>query len=242
MFRLLYSTLRREALLGSEYSLRASLELGGFIHVTGTAGSGKTLLAATIAADASRTSHVEWINADSKKRFIPHLKATVKHLRGLETNVSVMMTKGHKQTLDAMLSLPKTIAPDTSLIVIDPITRVLDMSRTDPILWGQALIEEALPILGALCWERGIDVIVVSEMRFLPEIGNHPVFSNEIAKWADITVKVCRDFSSKVSSVSIVENGYGRKIAQLKVLKDGACHLSLSYRRGVVTNCLEEES
>ncbi|MFW9861190.1 MAG: hypothetical protein ACFFEX_09835 [Candidatus Thorarchaeota archaeon] len=241
MFRLPYSTLRREALLVSEYSLRTSLKLGGIIHFIGPAGSGKTLLAATIAADASRTSHVEWINADSKKRFIPHLKATVKHLRGVESNVSVMMTKGHKQTLDALLKLRTTITPDTSLIVIDPITRVLDMSRNDPILWGRLLIEEALPTLGALSWERGIDIIVVSEMRFLHEIGNHPVFSNEIAKWADTTIKVCRDISSKSSSVSIVENGDDRKIAQLRVLQNGACHLSLSHHRGVVTNCLEEE-
>jgi len=233
--------LRREALLGHEYSLRASLDLGGITNVIGPAGSGKTLLATAIAADASRTSHVEWINADSKRRFIPHLKATVKHLRGVESNVSVIMAEGHQQALNALLSLPMTITSDTSLIVIDPITRVLDMSRTDPILWGQVLIEEALPTLGALFWERNIDVIVVSEMRFLPEIGNHPVFLNKIARWADRTIKVCRDVSSTLSSVSKLESGDDREIAKLQVLQNGACHLSLSHHQGVVTNCLEEE-
>ncbi|MFX1440972.1 MAG: hypothetical protein ACFFFD_12050, partial [Promethearchaeota archaeon] len=118
MFNLLRATSRRVALLTREYSLRALLELGGIIHVIGPAGSGKTLLATAIAADASRTSRVEWINADSKKRFIPHLKATIKHLSGVESNVSVMMTKGHKQALDAVLRLPIAITPDTSLIVI----------------------------------------------------------------------------------------------------------------------------
>jgi hypothetical protein len=241
LFRLLYLTLRRETPLVREYSLRASSELRGIIHCIGHAGSGKTLLATAIAADASRTSHVEWINADSKKRFIPHLKATVKHLGGVESNVSVMMTKGHKQTLDAISKLFRTITPDTSLVVIDPITRVLDMSRSDPVLWGRILIEEALPILGALSWERGIDIIAVSEMRFHPDIGNRPVFSNEIEKWADSTVKVCRDVSGKSSSVSIVENGDCREIAQLSVLQNGACLLSPSHRQGVVINCLEEE-
>ncbi|MFW9888371.1 MAG: hypothetical protein ACFFER_09325 [Candidatus Thorarchaeota archaeon] len=234
-------TLRREAPLVREYSLRASLELRGIVHVIGHAGSGKTLLATAIAADASRTSHVEWINADSKKRFIPHLKATVKHLGGVESNVSVVMTKGHKQTQDAISELAMTIIPDTSLVVIDPITRVLDMSRSEPILWGQVLIEETLPTLGALSWERGIDIIAVSEMRFHPDIGNRPVFSNEIEKWADSTVKVCRDISGKSSSVSIVENGDCHEVAQLRVLQNGACLLFLSHRQGVFTNCLEEE-
>ena len=234
-------TLRREAPLVRELSLRASMELKGIIHIIGPAGSGKSLLASAIAADASRTSHVEWINTDSKKRFIPHLKATIKHLGGVESNVSVMLTKGHKPALDALLMLPVTITSDTSLIVVDPITRVLDMSRTDPILWGRVLIEEAMPILGALSWERGIDIIVVSEMRFHPEIGIRPVLSNEIGKWADSTVKVCREISGKSSYVSIMENGVTREIARLRVLQTGACLLSLSPRQGVVTNCLEEE-
>ncbi|MFX1439252.1 MAG: hypothetical protein ACFFFD_03320, partial [Promethearchaeota archaeon] len=148
---------------------------------------------------------------------------------------------GHKQALDAVLRLPIAITPDTSLIVIDPITRVLDMSRTDPLLWGQELIEEALPTLGALSLERGIDIIVVSEMRFHPETGNLPVFSNEIAKWADSTIKVCRHISRKSSSVSFVESGNNFEIAQLQVLQNGACQLFLSRQQGVVSNCLEKE-
>jgi hypothetical protein len=184
---------------------------------------------------------VEWICTDSKKRFIPHLKATVNLVGGVESNVAVTMTKGHEQALDTLLSLPATLAPHTSMVVFDPITRVLDMSRTDPILWGRVLIEEALPTLGALASERGLDVILVSEMRFLPEVGNSPVYSTEISKWTDNTVKVCRDISGKTSSIFIVENGNDREIAHLQVLRNGACQLSISRHQEVVTNCLERE-
>jgi hypothetical protein len=178
--------------------------LSGFTHVSGLAGSGKTMLAIAIAADASRMSQVEWVNTDSKTRFIPHLKATVTHFGGVDT-------------------------------------RVIDMARTDPVLWGQELLEEALPTLAALTENREIDVIVMSEIRTIPEVGDLPVHSKAISKWADKTVKVCLDSSGKSSSVFIEEDGNYREIAHLEVLEDGACHLSLSHHKGVTQNCLEKE-
>jgi hypothetical protein len=217
------------------------LELIGLTHVLGKAGSGKTMLAAAIAADASRMSQVEWINTDSKTRFIPHLKATVTHFGGVEKNVSVTMANGHRQALETVLNLPLILAPSTSLVVVDPITRVIDMARTDPILWGQELLEEALPTLAALTENRQVDVIVVSEMRTIPEVGDLPVHSIAISKWADKTVKVCLDSSGKSSSIFIEEEGDYREIAHLKVLDDGACQLSLSHHKGVTQDCLEKE-
>lgn len=215
--------------------------LRGFTHIIGLAGSGKTLLAISLAADASRRSQVEWINTDSKTRFIPHLKATVNHLGGEKGNVSVTIAKGHKRALETVLSLPNTLASGSSLVVVDPITRVVDMSRSNPVIWGRELLEEALPTLAALCEDRGIDIIVVSEMRAVPEVGTLPVHSNAISKWADNTVKVCLDSSGNSSSINIEEDGNYRPIAHLSVLEDGACHLSLSHRQGVVRNCLEKE-
>jgi hypothetical protein len=215
--------------------------LSGFTHISGIAGSGKTMLAIAIAADASRMSQVEWINTDSKTRFIPHLKATVTYFGGVERNVSVTMADGHKQALETVLSLPMILTPCTSLVVVDPITRVIDMARTDPVLWGQELLEEALPTLAALAKNREIDIIVMSEMRTIPEVGDLPVYSKAISKWADKTVKLCLDSSGKSSSVFIEEDGDYREIAHLEVLEDGACHLSLSHHKGVTQNCLEKE-
>ncbi|MHA2021546.1 MAG: hypothetical protein ACW96N_07520 [Candidatus Thorarchaeota archaeon] len=204
MYRPLYLTPRREVHLVREIGLRTSMGLSGFTHVSGLAGSGKTMLAIAIAADASRMSQVEWVNTDSKTRFIPHLKATVTHFGGVDT-------------------------------------RVIDMARTDPVLWGQELLEEALPTLAALTENREIDVIVMSEIRTIPEVGDLPVHSKAISKWADKTVKVCLDSSGKSSSVFIEEDGNYREIAHLEVLEDGACHLSLSHHKGVTQNCLEKE-
>jgi len=217
------------------------LRLSGFTHVIGLSGSGKTLLAISLAADASRRSQVEWINTDSKTRFIPHLRATVNHVGGDEGNVSVTIANGHKRALEAVLSLPNTLVSSSSLVVVDPITRVVDMSKSNPVMWGQELLEEALPTLAALCEDRGIDIIAVSEMRSVPEVGNLPVHSNAISKWADNTVRVCLDSSGNSSSINIEEDGNYRPIAHLNVLEDGACHLSLSHRQGVVRSCLEKE-
>ncbi|MHA2067655.1 MAG: hypothetical protein ACXABY_25100 [Candidatus Thorarchaeota archaeon] len=217
------------------------MELRGFTHIVGSAGVGKTVLATVIAADISRGTKVEWINTDAKTRFIPHLKATIDHLGGREENVAVTVTKGHKQALETVLSLPNTIESGTSLVVVDPITRVIDMARTDPILWGQELIEEALPTLAALTEGGTIDVIVVSEMRLTPEVGIRPVHFNAISKWADNTVKVCLDSSGKSSSIFIEEDDDFRKIAQLQVRENGACHISISDSQGVIMQCLEKE-
>ncbi len=234
-------TLRREVHLAHETSLRTSLGLRGLTHVSGLAGSGKTMVATAIAADAARNSLVEWINTDSKTRFIPHLKATVNHYGGKESNVSVNLTKGHKHALETVLSLPKMLAPDVSLIVVDPITRVIDMGRTEPVLWGQELIEEALPTLAALSKNRAIDIIVMSEMRTMPMVGNLPVYYSAISKWADNTIRVCLDSMGISSLILIDESGKEKELAQLKVLDDGACQLLISQEQGVVMNCLEKE-
>jgi hypothetical protein len=79
-------------------------------------------------------------------------------------------------------------------------------------------------------------------MRTMPEVGDLPVHSNAISKWADRTVKVCLDSSGRSSSIFIEKDGDYREIAHLKVLEGGACHLSLSQHKGVAKKCSERES
>ncbi|MHA2355350.1 MAG: hypothetical protein ACXADC_09265 [Candidatus Thorarchaeota archaeon] len=232
--------LRRDDQLVHESSLRTSIGLSGFTHIIGAAGAGKTLVAAAVAADVSRSSRVEWINTDSKTRFLPLLKATVNHLDGVEENIAVTLTKGHSNALDTVLSLPGSIHEDTSLVVVDPVTRVIDMARIDPILWGQELLEGVLPTLAALSEDGTVDVIVVSEMRFIPDLGIRPVHSDAISKWSDNTVKVCLDGSGRTSSIFKEHDNEFRKIAQLRVLDSGACQLSVSQSLEGAMQCLEK--
>lgn len=217
--------LRRESLLDSSQDLRARLGLTGLTHIVGPAGSGKTLLAAVFAAETSRDSAVEWINTDGKTRFIPHLKATISLVGGCESNVSVVLVRNHIQAVESVLNLPDTIIDSTSLVIVDPINRVLDMSRKDPVMWGQELIEGVLPTLAALIEDKEVDIFIVSESRLIPDVGVRPVLTEVISRWTDHTVHVCKNEASQTSSVSIEDGTHYRHIAELSVLNSGACIL-----------------
>jgi hypothetical protein len=177
----------------SKVSLTDTLALDGLIHFWGVAGSGKTLLACSIASEVTRYSTVEWINTDAKQSFIPFLKRSINSAGGSIQNVSVTMAGERNEVRDLILRLPQSLPDGVSLIVIDSITRLLDMAREDPILWGRELFEEALPTLAGLVDERGVTVILTSESRAMTDSGNLAVHHRTIKKWVDHDIMLARN-------------------------------------------------
>jgi len=173
--------------------LTETLALDGLIHLWGDAGSGKTLLACSIASEVSRYSKVEWINTDSKQSFIPNLKRTIESADGSIQNVSVTMARDRHEVRDLILGLARSLPEGVSLIVIDSITRLLDMAREDPILWGRELFEEALPTLAGIVDEKGVKIIITSESRAMSETGNLAVHHRTIKKWVDHDILLVRN-------------------------------------------------
>ena len=207
----------------SKVNLTDTLALDGLIHLWGDAGSGKTLLACSIASEVSRYSKVEWINTDAKQSFIPFLKRSIDSVGGSIQNVSVTMADERNEVRDLILGLPQSLPDGVSLVVIDSITRLLDMAREDPILWGRELFEEALPTLAGLVDERGVNVILTSESRAMTDLGNLAVHHRTIKKWVDHDIMLARNTledSSRIMRV-IDEPDNKEQIGVLHLMENG---------------------
>jgi len=166
------------------------LHMGDLFHIWGEAGSGKTLLACALATESIKDGHVSWVCTDGKRSFVKALKSNLNTVDSRMFNITMRVPTGHKEVQKTVASLPEDIHPDTSLVVVDSITRTLDMSRRDEILWGRELIEEALPSLVALT-ERGVKVLLVSEVRFLGE-ETLPVMYDSINRWKPVDLRLMR--------------------------------------------------
>ncbi|MHA2026882.1 MAG: AAA family ATPase [Candidatus Thorarchaeota archaeon] len=188
----------------SKPRLMDQLGLKGLIHIWGKAGSGKTMLASKIASDESIYARVEWINTDSKQSFVQQLKRDVEVGGGNIRNVVVTMISDRTQIKDMVLNLNKTLEPDVSLVIIDSLTRVLDMARKDPILWGREMIEEVLPALAGLVNKKVVNVIITSEARTVDEQRTIAVHHKTIAKWTDHEMHLVR--SRRGDSSRIIRN------------------------------------
>jgi hypothetical protein len=175
------------------------LGLRGLIHLCGTAGSGKTLLAVAIASDVSRYARVEWINTDGKRSFVNHLKTNVRAIGGNPDNVTITMTDNQKELLTVIETLPALELP--GLIVIDPLTRVLDLARKDPTLWGREIVEDVLPTLAGLLHENDLAIIITSESRMMKDSETSPVHYNTISKWIDCDLCLNRDLSDSLTHI-----------------------------------------
>ncbi|MGY5863153.1 MAG: NB-ARC domain-containing protein [Candidatus Thorarchaeota archaeon] len=185
----------------SKPRLMEQLGLKGLIHIWGRAGSGKTMLASKIASDESSYSKVEWINTDSKQSFVQQLKQDIEAGGGNIGNVAVTMVNDRDQIKDMVLNLNKTLEPDVSLVVIDSLTRVLDMARKNPILWGREMIEEVLPALAGLVNKKVVNVIITSETRTVDEQRTIAVHQTTIAKWTDHDVHLVRSSNGDASRI-----------------------------------------
>jgi predicted ATP-dependent serine protease len=207
----------------SKITLAETLALDGLIHLWGDAGSGKTLLACSIASEVTRYSKVEWINTDAKQSFIPFLKRSIGSVGGSIQNVSVTMASDRQEVRDLILSLSSSLPDGVSLIVIDSITRLLDMAREDPILWGRDLFEEALPTLAGIADEKGVTIILTSESRFMNESGNLAVHHRTIKKWVDHDIVLVRKTLEDSTRIMRVIDGPEdqEQIGVLRLMEDG---------------------
>ena len=218
----------------SEPSLTDTLVLDGLIHLWGDAGSGKTLFACSVASEVSRYSKVEWINTDSKQSFIPYLKRIIESSGGSIQNVTVTMTSKRNEIRDLILNLSKNIPTGVSLIVIDSITRLLDMAREDPILWGRELFEEALPTLAGIVDEKGIKIIITSESRTINSRDNLAVHHRSIKKWVDHDILLVRNAledSTRIMRVIDTPEEL-EQIGVLRLFEDGVPLVHLQSSRG----------
>ncbi|TXT55241.1 MAG: hypothetical protein BAJATHORv1_40151 [Candidatus Thorarchaeota archaeon] len=175
--------------------------LTGLIHIWGPAGSGKTMLATALAAYASTKGAVEWICTDGKKGFLPILKRNVENLGGSIDIITLQFPQTHRESYQAIMSLVDDISPLTRCIVVDSLTRVLDMGRDDEQLWGRELIEDVLPTLASLSLARGLQVVLTSEMRELSDKGLTPVYHKEIRRWTDFEVAVSKSINRGGSDI-----------------------------------------
>lgn len=203
--------------------LRRSLEIEcNLIHIWGSAGSGKTLFAIKQAATASRTGRVEWICTDGKTGFIATLKRNTKASGGQESNIIVTVAQGHADAQKALEEISLRIHPDTTMIVVDTITRVVDMSRGDEVMWGREMIEEMLPILAAKA-EQGVKVLLISEVRYL-DVGLLPVMYDAIARWNPANLHITRG-PGRHSTISVPDAQDEQAIGVLRVDNDGIVYV-----------------
>jgi archaellum biogenesis ATPase FlaH len=202
-------------------SLMHTMGLGGLIHIWGEAGAGKTLLAAALASSVSKRSKVEWINGDAKTSFVTHLKKNVELSGGHMNNITVNIAENRAELNSVIRSLPET-SSTASLIVIDPITRVLDMTHEDPVLWGQELIEVVLPTLAGTVNRNDVDIVIISENRMLSFSQNQAVHYQSITKWIDHDLHIIRDFGMKQSQILRNSKNGMKELGTMKIDERGA--------------------
>lgn len=200
----------------SNQPLMDMLGLSGLIHLWGDAGSGKTLFAVALACDVSKNHRVEWINADAKKSFVSHLKKNAVASGGKMENITVTFTEDQAELCTLIEGLPSAIA-GVSLIVIDPITRVLDLARNDPVLWGREIIEDVLPTLTGIVAQNNVDIIITSESRMMQDSINRAVHHNSISRWADHDLYMSRSIGRPHMQVSRFSEDKKEEFASMRI-------------------------
>ena len=197
----------------------SSLNLRGLIHFWGPAGCGKTLLAVALASDVSKQARIDWINTDGKKSFVNYLKANIASTGGRPENVTISMVDTQAELLDVIETLPMSELP--ALLVIDPITRVLDLGRENPTLWGRELVEDVLPTLAGLVASNDIAIIITSESRMVEESKTQPIHHETISKWLDHDLCLSRDISSSNTHIKRKFQDSVQETAELRVDSSG---------------------
>jgi len=212
----------------SRISLFDSLGVSGLIHVWGLPASGKTLFAVAAAASASKEGPVEWINCDGKRGFIRALKQSLQVVGGDPASVTLSFPTGPAQCFNAVLSTARITDRRPALVVIDPVTRVLDMSRSDPLMWGRTLIEDVLPTLAALSHDGTTDVVIVSESRMLENSGPRAVHHGVIRRWCSYDLLIRRGLKHGHSEILVTNAGDepSRIIGYLTIDADGTVAVS----------------
>jgi hypothetical protein len=133
------------------------------------------------------------------------------------------MTNDQSELLELIRCLPQSTLP--GMIVIDPITRVLDLARDDPTLWGREIIEDVLPTLAGLVAANDIAIVITSESRMLEDTGNRAVHHNTIAKWIDHDLCLNRGLSGSLTRIVRTIEDAEQETAQLRVDQTGALEI-----------------
>jgi hypothetical protein len=229
--------LRRERKLKCRIRALDMLSLSGIIHISGDAGVGKTLLAAAIASEAATSYHVEWICTDQKLSFILHLKRNVSEEE--QSRIHIQIPSNYEEAGDCVCNLKDVISEKTSLVVIDSITKVLDMSQQEQDMWGRQFIEDVLPMLAALSSVHNLTILLISESRFMGKDGLKAVFNEEVTKWSDHHIEVKRESYDKTSRICRFEEP--NPIAYILIDKTGKISIDENGDlKEVVQGCSEQ--
>ena len=224
-----------------DFPLKNMLQRKSIIHIGGNSGSGKTLLAAKLAAQKSRTNSVDWLCADGKRSFIRYLKRAVKSSGGVQSNLILTITDNHWDVLQSILSTHDRLRSDSAFIVVDPITRVLDMSRKDEVMWGRNLFEEALPTLVGLSIQRDLTLLITSEVRFRGD-KTAPVFWDNLRTWLDADFLIKRLPDSNISEVyDVTDPNTENFLTSFAVNEEGLQFIEGETKRRTKENCSEEQ-
>ena len=196
------------------------LGLSGLVHISGQSGSGKTLLAVALAADTAKHSYVDWINTDGKLSFTAYLRKNVQEDNANRINIQTPL--GFRKSYDAIMNLE---IRDDSLVIIDTITRLLDMSSNSPELWGRELVEEVLPTVAAQAQSKNATVLLLSESRYRIDEKLKPVLHNIIDRWVDHHLELRREYLSKKSTIHQFDKD--NEIAYLLLDREGMIQIKL---------------
>ena len=214
------------------------LKTGGVIHIRGESGTGKTLLATRFAAAVSRSNRVDWLCADGKKAFASALTRNVIHYGGMPSNIMILQPKGHVEARAAIMSLRETVNYNTRLIVIDPVTRVLNLGIRDLEMWDRVLVEEILPTIAGLAAEIHVCFILTSEVRMLDE-QNVPIHQGIIRKWTDLEIFLERS-KTDWTTINLLDQLEGlQHIGDMRLTEEGIVEISTNYQGGDQTDCSE---
>lgn len=214
--------------------------LDGLIHLSGVAGSGKTLFAVALASKATRSGKVLWINTDAKTAFVNHLKVNIDSVDGDRIAISILPIMGHKRVREAILDLPNSLDKDTGLLVVDPVTRALDMSHREDVMWGREMFEDVMPTLAGLVIARGLKVVIVSESR---SFDHKPaaVFHRSIKRWVDHDLVLSRRYGASVTDVARYQTEGAVPFVQFTLTEEGIVKVT-EYNDGnnsEVSDCSE---
>jgi len=131
--------------------------------------------------------------------FVDSLRQNICAVNGKVESITVLTPRGHEEVRDTLLSTGDRIDSSIGMVVVDPITRVLDMAHVEEVMWGRELIEEVMPTLAAISM-MGVNVLVVSESRCLDGV-TRPVHGDTIRRWASNEMVVERTLGGRVSTV-----------------------------------------
>jgi hypothetical protein len=135
----------------------------------------------------------------------------------MSNRINIHTPSGFYESYDVIANLE--LLSDASLIIIDTITRLLDMSSNSPEMWGRELIEEILPTLAAFSKSKQVTIIIISESRYMGDDLTTAVLHRGIRRWIDHDLELKRPYLEKRSIIQRYDED--EILAYLVLNKDG---------------------